>query len=106
MNHLHPTGSTTGEAAERRRNSYSLLSVVGAGIAGAGVGSLFASWLLELAWPILVVGLIAHSVGMLGMRRAMLDDGYRPSRWEQVTYWGCWVAIAAVLAVWIARRLS
>jgi hypothetical protein len=79
---------------------------VGTGVAGVGLGALLAKVISELAWPILVVGLLAHSVGMLGTRRATVGGGYRPNKWEQVTYWGCWAAIGIPLIVWILRRAN
>lgn len=82
-----------------------LLSTVGAAIAGVGLGALLAASIVEIAVPILVVGLVAHLVGMLGNRRFQVASGYRPAAWEQLIYWTCWAAIAALL-VWTALRVA
>ena len=79
------------------QNAASTLSSVGAGIAGAGLGVLLAPKIGAAAVPILVVGLIAHAVGMMGAHRLQAAAGYKPERWELLAYWGCWVLIIMVI---------
>lgn len=78
--------------------SADLLSTVGAGTAGVGIGVLAADYLAEAGAVILAVGLATHLVGMVGRRRAQAAQLYRPVPWEQWAYWGCWAAIAGLAA--------
>ena len=88
---------------ERTRSALSTLSTVGAAIAGAAVGALIAKALLPIVWVVLGVGLAAHVVGMVGMRRFLVRTGYDVPVWQQAAYWLCWLAIAAVVA-WASLR--
>lgn len=87
--------------AARRVKAIHTLSTVGAGVAGIGLGALFAEALQAAAPALLIVGLAAHLVGMTGRRRL---DAARPAAWwETGLYWGCWALIAA-LGAWLAWR--
>ena len=88
-------GPSSGSPAQA--GAASLLSTIGAGVAGAGIGILLANPLAGAGWPLLVAGLIAHGVGMIGNRRAQASQGYRPGRMEGLAYWSCWAGIAALL---------
>ena len=90
---------------ERARNSASLLSTVGAALAGFGLGALVAGAVADFAELLLGVGLVGHLVGMVGNRRLQIVRDYRPATWEQVAFWGCWAAVDALLA-WILVRLA
>ena len=83
---------------ERSRSALTTLSAVGAALAGAGVGALLGTELKPLAWWIFTIGIIAHLVGMVGVRRVLASAGYRPPAWEVAAYWLCWAAIAAITA--------
>ena len=76
-----------------------LLSSLGAGVAGIGLGAFSASPLAGIALPILIVGLAAHLIGIAAARRHRAVKGYRPLPWEQALYWGCRAAIAGVAAL-------
>ena len=89
---------------ERTRSALSTLSTVGAAIAGTAVGALLATALLPMVWVVLGVGLAAHLVGMVGMRRFLARKGYDAPPWQRAAYWLCWLAIAAVIA-WVSFRL-
>lgn len=93
-------GASSGEAADA---SAVLLSTVGAGIAGVGIGVLAANYLAGAGAVILAVGLVAHLVGMVGKRRAQAARLHRPAPWEQWAYWGCWAAIAGLVAFVLFR---
>jgi hypothetical protein len=100
--------SDRGEASvalERRRNAAVLLSSVGAGLAGIGLGMMVGSSLIGLKWVILGVGIAVHLAGMVGRRRLQRDQGYQLARWEQAGYWLCWASTAA-LAAYAATRLA
>lgn len=88
-------------AAAIRAKAMDTLSTVGAGVAGIGLGALLAEALQVTAPALLVVGLAAHLVSMMGRRRL---DVVRPAAWwETVLYWGCWALIAA-LGAWLVWR--
>jgi hypothetical protein len=81
--------------AEQRRNASLLLSTTGAAVAGIGLGALLGDALRPEAVAILVMGIFAHLVGMIGNRRAQLSTGYHFRWWEVGAYWLCWALIAA-----------
>ncbi len=80
-----------------------LLSSLGAGVLGAGLALLAARLLAPYALPILLLGLVAHSVGMY--RKHQLERQGEAARiwWAEALYWFCWLALAALL-VWIVIR--
>jgi hypothetical protein len=92
------------KAASRRQNAAMLLSTTGAAIAGAGFGLLFSRLLQPYGAAILVVGIIAHLVGMVSKRRAQQSQGYVRARWENAAYWLCWGLILLLLG-YIVRGL-
>lgn len=89
---------------ERRRNAAILLSSVGAGLAGIGLGMMAGPSLSRMMWVILGIGIFVHLAGMVGRRRLQRDQGYQLARWEQIGYWLCWAAIMA-LAAYAAAEL-
>ena len=94
------------DGEERARSALTSLSTVGAALAGLGLGALIAPTLSEVAAAVLAVGIVAHLIGMVGLRRKLFAAGYRPPLWQRLAYWLCWATIAAVLAyaVWEAMR--
>ena len=90
--------------ADQKRNAALLLSVTGAAVAGTGAGALLGNALKPIAAAILIVGIAAHLVGMIGNRRAQSSAGYQFKWWEAAAYWLCWALIAAILA-YLAMRL-
>jgi hypothetical protein len=81
---------------ERSRSALTSLSAVGAALAGAGVGALLGTELRPLAWWILAIGILAHLVGMVGVRRLLAAGRYQPPAWQVAAYWLCWAAITAI----------
>jgi len=80
-----------------------LLSSFGAGILGAGIGLLLANSLAGSALPILLLGLISHSLGMFQKHR--LEQGrYARITWVESLYWLCWLALAALLIYIVIRQ--
>ena len=76
-----------------------LLSSFGAGILGGGIALLLANMLAGYAFPILLLGLISHSVGMFQKHRP--EQGrYVRIWWAESLYWLCWLALA-VLFVYV-----
>jgi len=66
-------------------------------LAGAGVGALLGAELRPLAWWIVAIGILAHLVGMVGVRKLLAAIGYDPPAWQVGAYWLCWAAIAAIV---------
>ena len=89
---------TFDRSQESTRSALTTLSVVGAAVAGAGVGSLLGADLRPLAWWIFAVGLLAHLVGMVGIRKFLAAGGYVPPAWQKAAYWLCWAAVGIVVA--------
>lgn len=80
-----------------------LLSSFGAGILGAGIALFLANILAGYALPILLLGLISHSVGMFQKHR--LEQGsYIRIWWAEYLYWVCWLALVALLFYLVIRQ--
>lgn len=80
-----------------------LTSSLGAGVLGAGVGLLLATWLGGLALPILAVGLTMHAWGMRD--KHALEAGLAQPRWSAALYWACWLILGGLGLYAIARLL-
>jgi len=81
-----------------------LLSSFGAGILGAGIGLLLANALAGYAPMILLLGLLAHSIGMF--KKHQLEQGGQVRiGWVEVLYWSCWLALAGLLLFIVIRTL-
>jgi hypothetical protein len=78
------------------------MSVIGAGFLGAGIALQWRDTLGSFVAIFLVVGGIAHGVGMYSKHRWEHDDT-PPEMWISTLYWGCWVALAGI-AVWLATH--
>ena len=87
-----------GQQNEQTRTALTTLSVVGAAVAGAGIGVLLSPALRDAAWVIFAVGVVSHLVGMVGIRRILTMRGYQWPRWQSAAFWLCWAAIAVILA--------
>ncbi len=74
-----------------------LLSSLGAGVLGAGIALLLTNILSSYAIPILVLGLVSHTIGM--SRKHSLEQKGHSTRvlWVEALYWFCWLALAALL---------
>jgi hypothetical protein len=80
-----------------------LLSSVGAGGIGAGVGLLLAAHVAQHALPILFVGLLCHAWGMFRKHRLERGEVDAPG-WVKAVYW-LWWGILALLVLIILLRL-
>jgi hypothetical protein len=80
-----------------------LLSSFGAGILGAGIGLLLANTLSGYAPLILLLGLVAHSIGMF-KKHQLEQGGQFRIVWVEVLYWLCWLALAALLIDIVIRQ--
>lgn len=80
-----------------------LLSAFGAGVLGAGIGLLLANSLAGYTVPILLLGLISHSLGMI--QKHQLERGrYVRIWWAESLYWICWLALAVLLVHIVIRQ--
>ncbi len=74
------------------------ISVLGAGILGAGLALWWREVLGAFAVHLLVAGVIAHGIGMY-LKRKSEPAGIPQPRWFTWLYVVCWIAIAAALVV-------
>ncbi len=81
-----------------------LLSSLGAGILGAGIALLLLRLLAPYAIPILLLGLISHSVGMSRKHKFERQGASARIWWAEALYWFCWIALAALLIFVIIRQ--
>lgn len=97
----------TGEGARRLAwNRGSLLSSVGAGLAGIGLGTIWPQLLAGIGGLLLGLGFVIHVAGMFAKRRAERSDRYEPKPWEKITYWSCWIAILGLMTFLLLRASS
>jgi hypothetical protein len=83
-----------------------LTSTLGAGVIGAGVGLLLASYLRDFAIPIFALGLLMHLWGMTDKHAIETRGGAVPPRWATLLYWFCWVALLAMAAYAVLRSAN
>lgn len=89
-------------AATKARKRADLVSIAGAAIAGTAVGAWLAAPLRPWAALLLIVGLLAHAVGMTARHRLDRAGGPLPPIWNAL-YVLCWLAIAGTLALLALR---
>ena len=80
-----------------------LLSSLGAGVLGAGIALLLPKQLGPYAIPILLLGLISHSVGMTQKHRLEQQSHVIRIWWSEALYWLCWLGLAALLLLIVIR---
>lgn len=86
-------------AARKRAD---LLSVAGAALAGVAFGAWLPAQVRPLAGVALATGLLAHAAGMATRHRLDRDAGAFTRGW-QALYVACWISIAALLSIGVAR---
>jgi len=89
----------------RRLKQADVISALGAGVLGAGLGAMFASWLTDFAVAAVLIGVAVHGWGMFERRRADVDGEPRAA-WETVLYWCCWLVLAMLVGSIIYRSVS
>lgn len=72
------------------------LSVLGAGILGAGLALWWREWLGGFAAHFLVLGVIAHGIGM-HLKRRLEPAGATTPRWITWLYVICWLTLAVIV---------
>jgi hypothetical protein len=80
-----------------------LTSGVGALMLGIGFGALLPAWFGGSAWLTTLVGLFLHAFGMWDKHRLERQRGMVQPRWLSFLYWTCWLLLAAVLLIVLAR---
>jgi polyferredoxin len=83
-----------------------LLSTLGAGVLGFGIALLLPNLLAGYAFPVLVIGILAHVVGMYQMR-SLEQEANRPrAAWMDALYWFCWLILAALFVYLGVRAIG
>jgi len=97
----------TADAAESlsRQKQVELAASGGAGLLGAGIGVLFASWLRPAGVLLLVVGAVLHGWGMLVRHRLERRGHTALPRWSVALFWLCWLVLLG-LAAYLLRPLA
>jgi len=90
----------------RRLKQANLMSVLGAGVLGAGLGAMFANWLTAFAVAAVLIGIAVYGWGMFERRRLEDVGGEPRAAWEMVLYWGCWLVLAMLVGSIIYRNVS
>jgi hypothetical protein len=90
----------------RRLKQANLMSALGAGVLGAGLGAMFANWLATFAVATVLIGIAIHGWGMFEKRRLEDISGEPRAAWEMVMYWGCWLVLAMLVGSIIYRGVS
>jgi hypothetical protein len=76
-----------------------LTSGVGALVLGVGLGALIPRWIGPAAGLVTVAGLTMHALGMWDKHRLEAQAHVANAPWVEGLYWGCWLLLAALLAV-------
>src|SRR5262245_49631236 len=90
----------------RRLKQADLLLALGAGVLGAGLGAMFASWLTAFAASAVVIGIAVYGWSMFEKRRLEDLSGEPRAAWEVALYWGCWLILALLVGSIIYRGVS
>lgn len=93
-----------GPAWQRRETIETSLSAFGAGFAGLGVGLVLGIQSAAFGWPILLVGIVMHSLGMVFLHRRRAGHGDKQPAWLEYAYWLCWAVLLLVIGavLWLA----
>jgi hypothetical protein len=80
-----------------------LMSSLGAGLLGFGLGAMVAPFVADLALFVLAVGALMHGWGMYNKHATERDLGQPETLWMKTLYWSCWLILAGLAAVLIIR---
>ena len=96
-----------GSAVSRSRlKRAELVSSLGAGLLGGGLGALAAPHVGDLAIYVLAAGVLMHGWGMHDKRAIERDLGRSEALWIKMLYWLCWAVLAGVGALLLFRLVS
>ena len=90
----------------RRLKQAEVMSALGAGVLGAGLGAMFANWLAAFATAAVIIGIALHGWGMFERRRLEDAGGAPRAGWEIVLYWGCWLVLALLVGSVVYRGVA
>ena len=88
----------------RRVRLAELVSSLGAGILGLGIGVLASSYLTGLGRSIAGTGLLLHAWGMADRHRMAAQQAAPGIWWSTLMYWLCWLSLAGLIALAVWRR--
>lgn len=91
---MTPTDPT--ERSISRLKQAELLSSLGAGLAGAGLGAFAAPHLGNWALLVLAAGALLHAWGMYDKHHLEQDLERLAPRWSRILYLVCWFILAAL----------
>ena len=96
----------SGPAWTRRETIETTLSAFGAGFIGLGVGLVLGIQQPTYGWPILLVGIVTHSLGMMYLHKRRKGHGDEQPAWLEYAYWLCWAILVLILGLvaWLALR--
>ncbi|WP_454656220.1 hypothetical protein [Bosea beijingensis] len=92
-------------AASSRLKRSELAASFGAGLVGGGLGLLAASYVADLALPMLLAGTLMHAWGMYDKHTLERDLARPEAPWMKALYWLCWLVLAGLAVLIIARAL-
>jgi hypothetical protein len=81
-----------------------LMSSLGAGILGVGIGVLAADYLRRLDLTILVAGLLFHAWGMTEKHRLENQNGAPGVWWWTFLFWICWLFLLVLAGYVVGGR--
>jgi drug/metabolite transporter (DMT)-like permease len=87
------------------RHLNELLSSVGAATLGLGLGSYFSSSINIVEVPLIIAGLISHSIGMYMVRQLDKRSDALP-RWTMVAYYLCWILLFTMIVFLVLKPLE
>ena len=89
--------ASTGGSGSRLHRA-ELVSSLGAGVLGVGLGLVLSRYLAGFAVPLLLIGIALHGWGMYDKRR--LERGVvARTAWVEALYWLCWALLAGLVVV-------
>lgn len=95
------------EKPENRNNTRlkqaELMSSLGAGLLGFGLGAMVAPFVADLALLVLVAGVLMHGWGMYNKHANERTLGQPQTLWMKALYWSCWLFLAVLAAIVIIR---
>ena len=74
------------------------ISVIGAGILGFGLGALLSNFYSRFAWPMILIGIVMHSMGMYFVHKNKHDKNWALS---DTLYWICWIILLGITLIFI-----
>lgn len=86
-------------AIDKRIKRMEILSGVGAGAIGFGLGLLVPSGIGSIGAFVLFVGIAMHAYGMYQKHALQAAEGAELPRWALIVEWVCWLLLAALLLV-------